>query len=72
MKIITSIPLTWAKKVREAGMIKNLARKILKETERNSELSQESMKKGSSGPEMSTGQTKPTSIKSAAGKLDVF
>ena len=54
MKIITSIPLTWAKKVREAGMIKNLARKILKETERNSELSQESMKKGSSGPEMST------------------
>ena len=43
MRVVPNIPLIWAKSIRDAGMTKNQAKKILEESEVNSRLTQNSV-----------------------------
>lgn len=65
MKVVPNIPLIWAKKIRDAGMTKNQAQKILDESKRNADVAQNAVKSGS-------GQEKSNAQKAAEQKLNVL
>jgi hypothetical protein len=62
MEVTPNIPLIWAKQIRDAGMVKNQALKILKESRINAEVAQETLSKPSTQPAQANTEQAPRKL----------